>query len=161
MSDALINGSLRLTYPDGFHEMDGDELRRAFGDQTPDRWGIWDTDRHIIVSVAWHESNARLSRLASTKALAKRVQKHAAKTYAKQGYRAGGLFGIELCGAEAWGFDYRYDVGDIGQVGKALVLKHLEGSTCCCYTVYYHAREELAVASAEVLQAIMASMRIA
>lgn len=161
MSDALLNGGLRLTYPDGFHEMDGDELRRAFGDQTPNRWGIWDTERHIIVSVTWHESNARLSRLASTKALARRVQKHAAKTYANQGYQAGGLFGIELCGMEAWGFDYRFDVGDTGQVGKVLVFKHVEGSACCCYTVYCYTREELAVASAEVLEAIMASMRIA
>lgn len=161
MNTATLHGQLHVSYPDGFHVMGEEELHQAFADNNPNRWGIWDTDRHIIVAILWHESNALLSRLADTKGLAKRVQKHTAKTYAHYGYKAGELTRGETCGSEAWGFDYRFDMDGVGQVGRTEVFKHVEDGTCLCYTLYCYAREKQAQDGKEAFEAILASLSIA
>lgn len=47
-----INHTLSATYPDGFHEMTGAELVKYFISDAR-RCGIYDEDRHVIISVYW------------------------------------------------------------------------------------------------------------
>ena len=52
MNNVKINNELNLAYPESFNEMGEEELSRYFG--SPDnRWGAYDAERHIILSVAW------------------------------------------------------------------------------------------------------------
>ena len=156
MNQALIHNELSLSYPDGFHEMDQAELKRLYQDDNPDRWGIWDQERHIIVSVFWHESNAFLASLASAKDVAKSKEKRLKKGMKSHGYQFGGFYRAELCGQEAWGFRYSYHVGDVVQTAESLVLKRKN----TCYTIYYYAREELSQVSRPVFEHILRSIRL-
>ncbi|MBQ3285051.1 MAG: hypothetical protein IJH40_05340 [Ruminococcus sp.] len=52
MNSMTINNELKLSYPDGFHEMDKEEMQRFFSASLY-RQGIYDEDRHILISVAW------------------------------------------------------------------------------------------------------------
>lgn len=52
MNSMTINNELKLSYPDGFHEMDQEEMQRFFSASLYRR-GIYDEDRHILISVAW------------------------------------------------------------------------------------------------------------
>ena len=75
MNQALIHGQLSLSYPDGFREMGREEMKALYQDDNPDRWGIWDQDRHIIVAVLWHDSSPALAALAGAKDVAKTTEK--------------------------------------------------------------------------------------
>ena len=51
----IINNEVNLTYPDGFDLMGEEELIRYF--RTPaDRWGVYNADKHIILSVNWKKA---------------------------------------------------------------------------------------------------------
>ena len=55
MNNVMINNEIGLTYADSFNEMNEAELTRYFG--TPaDRWGAYDADRHIVLSVGWKKA---------------------------------------------------------------------------------------------------------
>lgn len=47
-----INHTLSATYPDGFHEMNSTELKKFFRSDAS-RCGVYDEDRHVIISVYW------------------------------------------------------------------------------------------------------------
>ena len=55
MNDAVINNKVRLSYPDGFNEMGEEELTRYFG-STANRWGVFDPQRNMIISVSWKKA---------------------------------------------------------------------------------------------------------
>ena len=55
MNSIQINNEVNLTYPDGFDLMGEEELIRYF--RTPaDRWGVYNADKHIILSVNWKKA---------------------------------------------------------------------------------------------------------
>ena len=156
MNHALIHNELSLSYPDGFHEMDPEEMKRLYQDDNPDRWGIWDQERHIIVAVLWHDSNAFLAALAGAKDVAKSTEKRLKKGLKNHGYQFGGFYQADLCGRDAWGLRYSYHIGDVVQASEALVLKRKS----TCYTIYYYAREELDQISRPVFESILRSIRL-
>ena len=156
MNQAVIRNELTLSYSDGFREMDREELKRVYQDETPDRWGIWDQERHIIVAVFWHESHALLSALAGANDVAKSTEKKLRKGLKRYGYCCDGFFSEALCGEEAPGFRYTYQIGDVTQTAEVLVLKR----KTTCYTIYYYAREDLAAASRPVFAEILDTMKI-
>ena len=52
MKREKINGEIGLEYPESYGDMSAEELTRYFS--SPDnRWGAYDAERHIILSVAW------------------------------------------------------------------------------------------------------------
>ena len=156
MNQALIHSQLSLSYPDGFREMDQEEMKRLYQDDNPDRWGIWDQERHIILTVLWHDSNVFLSALASAKDVAKSTEKQLKRGMKNHCYQFGGFFQTELSGQEAHGFRYSYHIGDIVQTAEALVLKRKN----TCYTIYYYTREELDLVSRPVFERILRSIRL-
>ena len=156
MNQTLIHNELSLSWPDGFHEMDRDEMKGLYQDDNPDRWGIWDQERHIIITVFWHDSNAILAALAGPKDVAKSTEKQLKKGLKKHAYQFGGFYQTELCGQGAHGFRYSYQIGDVTQAAEVLVLKRKN----TCYTIYYYAREELAAASRPVFEDVLRSMRL-
>ena len=55
MSKATVNDLMSIEVPEGFHTMSAEELRQAYRDDNPDLWGMWDQERHVMVSVMWKE----------------------------------------------------------------------------------------------------------
>ena len=156
MNQALIHNELSLSYPDGFHEMDREEMKNLYLDDNPDRWGIWDQERHIILTVFWHDSNPILASLAGAKDVAKSTEKRLKRGLKNHGYRFGEFYQTQLCGLEAHGFRYSYRIGEVVQAAEALVLKR----KTACYTIYYYAREEQNPGSRPVFEQVLRSMRL-
>ena len=154
MKQTVIHSELSLSYPDGFREVDREELKRLFQDDNPNRWGIWDEEKHIILAVFWHDANKLLSALAGAGDVAKSTEKKLKKGLKNHGYRFDGFYKTTLCGLESHGFRYSYRVGEIAQAAEVLVLKRKN----TCYTIYYYAREELALVSRPVFEEILGSM---
>ena len=156
METAQLHGGLAATYPDGFCEMDAAQLREAFLDDNPNRWGIRDTDRHIMLSIFWHDSNRLIAGLASVKSLAERTRKLSEKAYAPYGYRFNGAFPAQIAGVEASGFAYEYTLAGVEQFAETIVFKN--GKTC--YTLYYFTQKELASENRAVLEGILSSLSL-
>lgn len=160
MADAIINDQLHVTYPESFCVMSAEEASKALSTSDAERWAIRDDSAHIIIAIAWHESRAGLlQKLASTKDLAKRIQRKARAAARRTNESAvRDLRNSQVCGEEAWGFDCTYEAQGICHVSEAWVFKLPKGKESCCYTIYFYAREDNAPASREVLEKLMASL---
>ena len=55
MSTVRINNEIDLTYPDSYQEMGEEELKRYFS-TAENRWGAYDAERHVILSVCWKKA---------------------------------------------------------------------------------------------------------
>lgn len=55
MNTAKINNEINLTYPDSFQEMSEESLKRYYS-SAENRWGVYDADRHIVLSVSWDKA---------------------------------------------------------------------------------------------------------
>lgn len=162
MNEALLNNELAVSYPDGFHVMDEEDLKRVFLDAAPDRWGIWDRERHVIIALQWHESHpAFLRKIVSAKDLAKRAEAATHKAYKQMGYLGGSLFERNLCGEEAWGYRFESVVQGAPQVGEVDVFLRARERGNCAYTAYFQASRENAAAHYALFEEFLASMRFA
>ena len=52
MTNANINNEIGLSYPEGYKEMTEQELTKYFGSPN-NRWGIYNADKHVIISFGW------------------------------------------------------------------------------------------------------------
>lgn len=73
MNQAKIFDRLCVSYPDSFHVMDAQEMKKYFIDDAG-RWGIRDDDKHITISVLKSASSKFLIMLADLKAVIKRAE---------------------------------------------------------------------------------------
>lgn len=160
MNDALLNDQLHVTYPESFRVMSSDEAAKVLLTNDANRWAIRDDDAHIIIAITWHESRAGLlQKLASTKDLAKRIQRKTRDAARKaNGSKVGELKESRACGEEAWGFECSYEAQEVRQISEARVFKLPKGKVSCCYTVYFYAREDSATEGRKVLEDVIASM---
>ena len=55
MNTAKINNAVNLTYPESYQEMGEEELQRYFK-TAQNRWGVYDVDRHVILTVSWKKA---------------------------------------------------------------------------------------------------------
>lgn len=154
MQAAFLHNELHLEYPEVFHVMSEEEQLKAYVDNNPNRWCIRDSERHIMISVFWHDSNKLLVKLTSAKSLAKRAESHSKRAYKKYGYALLGFFSREVAGTETEGFQYEYTLNGKELVGKTIVLKH--GSTC--YMLYWYAPKSEEGPSAELFDEFLSSL---
>lgn len=154
MQETIINQELRLAYPEGFAPIDREELDRLYQDENHNRWGIRDRDRHVIVTVFWHRTNALLVSLADAKSIAKATEGKLRRGLKQHGYQFEGFFPTEVCGVATQGFRYSYRVEDVDQVGEIIILKR----KAVCYTLYYYARKESALEGYPLFEEILRSL---
>ena len=138
MTAITLNGSLKITFPEGFTEMSREELKQAYGDDVPDRYGMKDTEKHIIFCVYWHKGPSFLSKLADCKSLRDRCERLISKSMRNHDYRLEEKFESTLCGLEVQGFRHSYVLQDIDFVSEVRVIKRDN----VCYTLYYYTRKE-------------------
>ena len=53
MKREIINNAFSIALPEEFLRMSPEELRQLYRDDNPDRWGAWDHDRHVIITIQW------------------------------------------------------------------------------------------------------------
>ena len=74
MSTTQLNNELNLTYPEGFKVMTPEDLKQyKFFEEAPG-FCINDSDRHIIISVSWRQSNPFVAMLVSSADIAKNME---------------------------------------------------------------------------------------
>ena len=156
MTEYLINNTVQLSCPEGFHEMDSDELRQVYLDDNSNRWGIWDKEKHIIISVFWHRSSGLLMKLAGdAENVAKSTEGKLRHSLKNNNYHCEGFFTLSLNGKNAAGFRYNYTVQDVKQTGDVILMLHGKE----CYTVYYYARKDGPESDHEIFEQVLDSIR--
>ena len=123
MSKALVNDLFSIEVPEGFHTMSAEELRQAYQDDNPNRWGMWDQERHVMVTVMWKEYSRLVMMLADTKAICRKNEQIAGKGYAGNGYECGGFFSVDVDGEKAEGYRFSYRIGDVEQSAETILFK--------------------------------------
>ncbi len=145
---------LSVTFPENFREMSAEEIRNAFNDGFPLRWGIWDEAGHMIVVLQWNKAGGIASKLWDIKAVCRSDEKSLSKLMKDRGYSLGSFFGGTVCGTELEGFDYSYDAEGIRQSAKLMVFRNGRKF----YKLYYYSRSECDDANRKVLEGIMGTM---
>ena len=160
MIEGTLGEELSLAYPEGFHVMSEAESYEVFGGDSPERWSIWDKDRHAIISVQMHESKPGLFRkITSPFELAERAEKAARKAYADGGYTSGSFQEREIAGEKACGFDFGYTVDDVVQIGRIDVfMKPIKRGTHC-YTLFLHSSKANAEENLAIYEEFLASFK--
>ena len=123
MSKATVNDLMSIEVPEGFHTMSAEELRQAYRDDNPDRWGMWDQERHVMVTVMWKEYSRLMMMLADVKGICRKNEQIAAKGYGNNGYECGGFFSVNVDGEKAEGYRFSYRVGDVEQSAETILFK--------------------------------------
>ena len=154
MAAITLNDEMKITFPEGFTVMSREELKQAYGDDIPDRYGMKDAEKHMIFCVYWHEGPKFLSKLADCKSLRDRCEKLISKSMRNHSYKLEGRFESSLCGMEVQGFRHSYILQDIEFVSEVRVLK----KDNVCYTLYYYTRSETEKANEPVRDEILNSI---
>ena len=135
-----INNEINLTYPDSFKEMGEAELARYFS-SAADRWGVFDADRHIILSVGW--TKAGFKRLL-TDAESMLIEIEGRLSRSLVNYQRITSYKYKIAGkkAEAIRFEYRVKDAALVHIADLVVFKHNKKF----YAVHFITRQSSAVA---------------
>ena len=117
MKQQIINDTFALQIPDGFEILTEDDLRKMYrnaGD--PFRWGVRDTENHVIILALWKKYPALLSRTLDLKAIVKKNEQLTGKAHAAHGYRFLEFFSMQAGDEEAEGYRFSYDKEGMTQV---------------------------------------------
>ena len=155
MSKATINESSTLEIPDSFSPMDAGELRKLFRNDDPDRWGTWDRENHVMITVMWKDYPKLLARFADLKTVCRKNEQLSGKGYAGHEYRCGGFFSTAAGELPAEGYSFSYQIGDISQSAETVLFK--QGRTI--YSMTCAGRAENRAADHETFAGILKGVR--
>ena len=151
-----INETLSIAVPEGFQHMSLNELNKLYQDENPDRWGIWDKDRHIIMTVLWKRYPALLSALADLRAAARRNQQRTEKGYAGHDYRLEGFFSLKPGNVQMEGYRVSYRLDSISQCAETVLMKHRQ----TIYSMTCVGREENADTDSNIFREVLEGLRM-
>ena len=151
MPSMTINNELRMSYPDGFCEMSADDLLRFFS-SAQNRQGIYDGDRHILLSVAWTKPGV-LNYLTDVRTILMRAELGMKRAISS--YRQTEMFKTEIAGKKGQGIRFAFTAQDteLPQIGELTVFR--AGNKF--YAVTFVAREAGIEESRAVLREITQS----
>ncbi len=122
MEQEIVNGAFAMPVPDGFHVMSEEELTKLFMKPDPDRWGIWDQERHIMLTLEWKKYSPLALKMTNVKNIAARNEQLMRKALKKYSYQPEGAFSGRIAGLEAEGYRYLYQVQGIEQTAECLLF---------------------------------------
>ena len=154
MIEKILNNEMSISYPEGFHVMDKEELKGQQFLQEGPGWCISDPDRHIVVSAAWRKTNGLIARMLNTRDVAKNMSAQIRKPMQKFGFQLEGFLQKEMGGLRADGYLYQYVVQGTGMAGESFCIK--KGSTF--YYIHCYFRQALKDESLAVLEEIFQSV---
>lgn len=155
MVKAVINNEVLLSYPEGFVEMDREALKEAFLDDNPNRWGIKDEKRHMLVTVLWNRTNMITAMITGPGTIADSAEHKMKTSLSKSRYKFGRFERKKVSGRNANGFTYEYVLEGVEQIGEVLVFQNVN----CYYTLYTYALKENRQAARVVIDAIESSIQ--
>ena len=156
MNRISINDGLSMSCPEGFSPMSAEELERVYTSRDPNRAGMWDRQRHVMVTALWQRYNPLLAWLADMKALAKRNEQLTRKGYQGHGYRLDGFFSRTVCGMAAEGYRFTCRLQDADQEIETVLVK--KGSVV--YSLNCIGRTENHDANQALFNAILDGMEV-
>lgn len=138
MVKALINNEVILSYPEGFEEMDREALKEVFLDDNPNRWGIKDEKRHMIITVLWNRVRMITAVITGPGTIADSAEHKMRTSLSRSRYKCNGFEQKKVSGRNANGFTYEYVLEGAEQIGEVLVFQNVN----CYYTLYAYALKE-------------------
>ena len=151
MSNVKINNAINLTYPDNFKEMSDEELTRYFS-SPKNRWGVYNADEHIILSISWTKAgfltDAEMMLMDIEARLSRRLLN----------YQKISSFKTKVASKKAHGIRFEYRVNDarIVQVSDMIVFKVKNRF----YAIHYITRKVNAASSRLVLEEVLKSVSV-
>ena len=158
MGRQIINETFTLQIPDSFEVLSEDDLRKMYrniGD--PFRWGVRDTENHVIMTALWKQYPALLSWMLDLKAIVKKNEQMTGKVHAAHGYRFLEFFSMQAGDEEAEGYRFCYDREGMTQVSNIFLIK--DGRTI--YSFICVGREETMERDRETFRRIMETLEYA
>lgn len=155
MVKTLINNELYLAYPDGFEVMDRAELKKAFLDDNPNRWGIKDEQRHMMITVLWNRTNMISALMVGPKTIADSAERKMKTSLSNSNYRFNGFTSQKINGRNTTGFSYEYVLEDVDQIGEVLILQNVNRY----YMIYTYALKANQQKARVITDAVVASLK--
>jgi hypothetical protein len=156
MQEALVNGEILISVPDGFDVMDDSLMDDLYEDHNHDRWGIIDRENHMVLTVFWHMPNGLLLKMVPTKTICKSTEERLSARLKDHDYKFEKHFRRLLCNIEGEGFRHSYSIRGYQYIAEIIVFK--QGNVC--YTVYAYSRTEMEPVNRPQLNDILESMKI-
>ena len=151
-----VNRELALPRPEGFEVMGAEELKRVYIRDDPNRWGMWDRERHVMITVLWQRYNPLLAWLAEMKTMARRNEQLTRKGYLDHDYRLEGFTSRKVQGLAGEGYRFTYRLGDVEQGIETLLIKR--GSTV--YSLNCVGRAENSAENHAIFEAVLDGMTV-
>lgn len=118
-----IENKLYMDCPEGFRQLSEEELQKMNMIARGKGLCISDSERHIVISVAWTQVNPLSSWLLGTRETAGSMARHIGKSMKPFSYYWLNNVKREIDGQVARGLDYEYVVQGINMTGESLVVK--------------------------------------
>ncbi|MBQ1383283.1 MAG: hypothetical protein IIY73_05165 [Solobacterium sp.] len=153
MQKTIVNGALRIAYPDTCTVLTPAELKQMYRDDSTDRWSVRNAEEHRTVTVMWKKYAWPAVLMPDNAAIARnneRLMREGLKSYS---YALDGFFETELCGQKGCGYDYAYTSQGIAVKVKTVLFRH--HSTVWSVSFYWRAAEEN---PSEMIREMLASM---
>ena len=154
MNTASINNELNLTYPDGYKEMSEEELARYFSSPA-NRWGAYNADEHIILSVSWTKAGF-FSFMSDAESVLIGAEGRMRRNLLN--YQRISSFKTTVASKKARGIRFEYRVNDarLVQVGDLIVFKQKNKY----YAVHFITRKLNAGSSRKAFEEILKSISV-
>lgn len=122
MKQATVNNELTLTYPDSYEEMSEEELVRYFK-SAQNRWGVYDAERHVILTVSWSKAGF-FSFMSDAESMLIGVEASLKRNLIN--YRRKEAFKTKIAKQKGYGirFEYRVNNANIYQIGDLRAIKY-------------------------------------
>lgn len=121
-----IDNRLYMDCPEGFRRLSEEELQKMNLIAGGKGLCISDSERHIVISVAWTQVNPLSAWLLGTRETASSMARHIGKSMKKFSYEWLDNVKRDIDGQVARGLDYKYEVQGIHMIGESLVVKNEE-----------------------------------
>lgn len=139
MNQKMINDTIRIALPAGFHEMDPEEKKKVYaGSAVIPEWCVRDPERHMLFSASWKRMNGILAAMACSMDGAKGLEKRMRIALRERNYRFGEYIRENLGDKKAFGFTFRYR----GQEGELLNRTVMVRDGGCIYYLTSQIRAE-------------------
>lgn len=154
MNNANINNELQLSYPDGFKEMGEEELKKYFSSDQ-NRWGVYEADKHIILSVSWTKAGF-LSFMTDAESMMMSIEARMCRNLLN--YQRISSFKTKVAGKKAFGIRFEYRVNDarIVQVADLIAFKYKKKF----YAFHYITRKATAAADRAAFEEVLKSVSV-
>lgn len=105
MMNTTVYYNISVAYPDDFHVMDREEMKKYFTGDI-ERFGVRNDDKRVTLSIAKSTAHPIVTMLTDSRAVARGAEKTLRKNL--KDFKRGEDIKIELLGKKAYGFNFEY-----------------------------------------------------